>query len=63
MRCAIDGCPEQGRHDVGLSVAVSTAKGTVETTLLVCVEHADEFREVEFRDVEPASSSGSGSPG
>jgi hypothetical protein len=59
MRCAIDGCPEQGRHDVGMSVAVSTAKSTVETKLLVCVEHADEFRADEFRDVETASSSGS----
>jgi hypothetical protein len=47
MRCAIDGCPEDGRHDVGMSVAVSTATGTVETRLLVCVEHADEFRAVE----------------
>jgi hypothetical protein len=42
-------------------VTVSTAKSTVETKLLVCVEHADEFRAVEFRDVEAASSAGSGS--
>jgi hypothetical protein len=47
MRCAVNGCPEEGRHDVGMSVAVSTAKSTVETKLLVCVEHADEFRAVE----------------
>ena len=47
MRCAIEGCPEEGRHDVGMSVAVSTATSTVETKLLVCVEHADEFRTAE----------------
>jgi hypothetical protein len=47
MRCAIDGCPEEGRHDVGMSVAVSTATSTVETRLLVCIEHADEFPTVE----------------
>jgi hypothetical protein len=47
MRCAIDGCPEEGRHDVGMSVAVGTAAGTVETKLLVCIEHADEFRAIE----------------
>jgi hypothetical protein len=46
MRCAIEGCPEEGRHDVGMSVAVSTATSTVETKLLVCIEHADEFRTV-----------------
>jgi hypothetical protein len=56
MRCAIDGCPEEGRYDVGMSVAVSTAKSTVETKLLVCVEHADEFRAA-----ETASTSGSAS--
>jgi hypothetical protein len=47
MRCAIVGCPEEGRHDVGMSVAVCTATSTVETKLLVCIEHADEFRTVE----------------
>jgi hypothetical protein len=47
MRCAIDGCPEEGRHDVGMSVVVDTAKRSVETKLLVCIEHADEFRAVE----------------
>jgi hypothetical protein len=47
MKCAIDGCPEEGRHDVGMSVAVSTATSTVETKLLVCIEHADEFRAAE----------------
>jgi hypothetical protein len=56
MRCAIEGCPEEGRYDVGMSVAVSTAKSTVETKLLVCVEHADEFRAA-----ETASTSGSAS--
>jgi hypothetical protein len=47
MRCAIEGCPEEGRHDVGMSVVVCTATSTVETKLLVCIEHADEFRAVE----------------
>ena len=47
MRCAIEGCPEEGRHDVGMSVVVCTATSTVETKLLVCIEHADEFRAFE----------------
>jgi hypothetical protein len=47
MRCAVEGCPEEGRHDVGMSVSVCTATSTVETTLLVCIEHADEFPAVE----------------
>ena len=56
MRCAIEGCPEEGRHDVGMSVAVSTATSTVETKLLVCIEHADEFRTVEAASVPHRSS-------
>jgi len=47
MRCAIEGCSEDGRHDVGMSVSVCTATSTVETRLLVCIEHADEFPAVE----------------
>jgi hypothetical protein len=58
MRCAVDGCPEKGRHDVGISVVVSTATSTVETKLLVCVEHGDEFRSV---DTDDRSKAGSGS--
>ena len=47
MRCAVEGCSEDGRHDVGMSVSVCTATSTVETRLLVCIEHADEFPAVE----------------
>jgi hypothetical protein len=47
MRCAVDGCPEEGRHDVGMAVVVSNATSSVETKLLVCVEHSDEFRPAE----------------
>jgi hypothetical protein len=43
VRCAIDGCPEEGRYDVGLSVVVCTSTSTVETALLVCIEHCDEY--------------------
>ena len=56
MRCAIDGCPEEGRHDVGMSVVVCAATGTVETKLLVCIEHADEFRAAETASALPARS-------
>jgi hypothetical protein len=43
MKCVIEGCHEEGTHDVGMRVVETTSTGSVETTLLVCVEHGDEF--------------------